>query len=270
MNKSQEYILGVNQTELERMKFQHGVWKKYTDEFLDKTGVKKGWKCMDVGSGPGFVSAEIRDIIGDEGELTVVEPSEFYLDYFKEHCKKMKWKNIEFVNENFENALIEKDYYDLIFLRWVIDFVKEPADYLIKLISCLKKGGVIAIQDYVYENISVYPIGGPVDKIADAVRDYWVSGGGDPYFAIKIPALFKKNKVELIDLTPIVRAGGPESDLYEWANKFMSTHINLMQEKNVITKQQCDDFINDWNNRRKNPDSIFLSPLILNVMGKKL
>lgn len=270
MDKNPEYILGVNQTELERMKFQHGVWKKCTDDFLDKTGIKSGWKCMDVGSGPGFVSADIRELIGSAGELTVVEPSVFYLNHFRDLCKKKEWSNVKFVNSNFEEAEIENDYYDLIFLRWVIDFVKEPEEYLIKLISCLKKGGIIAIQDYVYENISVYPKGGPVDDLGEAIRAYWKTGGGDPYFAIKIPAVFKKNNVELIDLTPIVRAGGTESDLYEWANKFMSTHINLMHEKNVITKQQCDDFINDWNSRRNNPESIFLSPLIMNVMGRKL
>ncbi|MBV6478731.1 MAG: Ubiquinone/menaquinone biosynthesis C-methyltransferase UbiE [Ignavibacteria bacterium] len=270
MSKSKDYILGVNQTELERLEFQHKVWKKYTDEFLDKTGVKSAWKCLDVGSGPGFVSIDIRNKIGDKGELTVVEPSEFYLDYFKDHCNKVKWNNIKFINQNFEDAEIEKNYYDLIFLRWVIDFVSEPEDYLIKLIGSMKTGGIIAIQDYVYENISVYPKGGPADNLADSVRDYWISGGGDPYYAVKIPAVFRRCNVELIDLTPVVRAGGPESDIYQWADKFMSVHINQMYEKKVITKKQCDDISNDWNSRKKNPDSVFITPMILNVMGRKL
>ncbi|HZV12664.1 MAG TPA: SAM-dependent methyltransferase, partial [Candidatus Kapabacteria bacterium] len=70
-----EYLLGINQTELERLQFQHGVWKKVTGGFLDRLGVQKGWKCLDAGAGPGFVSLDILERIGSNGEITLVEPS---------------------------------------------------------------------------------------------------------------------------------------------------------------------------------------------------
>lgn len=270
MGKKNEYILGVNQTELERLEFQNKVWKKVTDDFLDKTGLSKGWKCMDVGSGPGYVSMDLRERIGDSGELTVIEPSEFYITYFKNYCDKLNWKNIKFINENFEDVNTGDELFDLIYLRWVIDFVPEPEKYLLKLLSCLKKGGIIAVQDYAYEGITFFPIGGALDNLADAVRNYWRAGGGDPHFTLKIPSIFRKNKIELIDFSPIIKAVGPESGVYEWANKFLSVHINLMKEKNVISEQECEDMLKDWKNHKNNPDSVFLTPVIMNVIGKKL
>jgi len=38
---AEEYILGINQEELERLRFQHGVWKDVTDDFFDRIGIKK-------------------------------------------------------------------------------------------------------------------------------------------------------------------------------------------------------------------------------------
>ena len=120
MSENKDYILGVNQTELDRLEFQHNVWRNVTDNFLDKIKIRNGWKCLDVGAGPGFVSADIRKLAGDEGEVNALEPSDFYLNYFKETCNKNNWNNIKFILGNLEDVEIEKNYYDLIFQGVVV------------------------------------------------------------------------------------------------------------------------------------------------------
>ncbi len=168
-----------------------------------------------------------------------------------------------------EDVRIEKNYFDFIFLRWVIDFVPNPESLLVNLLGALKKGGIIAIQDYAYEGIILYPNGGAFDKIADAVRAYWRIGGGDPYFTVKVPAIFRKHNIILKEFTPISLAGGPQSDLIEWAHRFFTTHLQSMADKKVITQNECDAFLEDWLLHRHNPDTIFFSPLVVDVAGLK-
>jgi len=270
MSEKNEYILGVNQTELDRLEFQHGVWKNVTDKFLDNCNIKKGMKCLDVGSGPGFVSMDLRQRVDDKGEITALEPSEYYLNYFKDYSEKMNWTNIKFINSDLENSDIENEYYDFIFLRWVIDFVAEPEKFLLKLLNSLKKGGVIAIQDYVYEGIMLFPNGGAFDNIAEIVKKYWRAGGGDPYFPVKIPEIFKNKNIELREFTPVTRAGGVDSDVFKWADRFMNVHIQLIADKKVISQVECDELLKDWYNHKKNPETIFFTPVIVNVSGIKL
>src|ERR1700730_10590182 len=124
--QTEEYILGINQVELERLKFQHGVWKGVSDAFFAKIGVKSGWKCLDVGSGPGFVAMDLREKVGENGEIMALEPAQYYLDYFKERSDKRGWKNIHYVQGNAETAELPKEHFDLIFVRWVIGFVPDP------------------------------------------------------------------------------------------------------------------------------------------------
>ena len=90
-----EYLLGVNQVELERLRFQHSVWGAVTGSFFDRLGVGRGWKCLDVGAGPGFVSMDLLDRLGPAGEVAALEPSQLYLKWFKNEVQRKGWKNVE-------------------------------------------------------------------------------------------------------------------------------------------------------------------------------
>jgi ubiquinone/menaquinone biosynthesis C-methylase UbiE len=69
-----EYLLGINHEELERLRFQHSVWSAVTGSFFDRLHVRPGWKCLDVGAGPGFVSMDLQERVGEDGEVTALEP----------------------------------------------------------------------------------------------------------------------------------------------------------------------------------------------------
>ncbi|HMQ70289.1 MAG TPA: class I SAM-dependent methyltransferase [Ignavibacteria bacterium] len=270
MGENKEYILGTNQTELERLGFQHKVWKRITDSFFDRIKIQKGWKCLDVGAGPGFVSMELIDKVGESGEVTALEPSGLYINYLKVLCAGKNIENIKFIHGNLEDSDIENEHYDMIFLRWVIDFVPKPEKFLLKLLSALKKGGIIAIEDYNYEGIALFPKGGAFDNITETVRNYWRAGGGDPYFISKIPPIFKINNIELLDFSPQSLAGDTDSDIYEWANRFFSVHLQIMADMKVISQKESNEMLADWISHRANPETVFFSPILVDVIGKKL
>jgi SAM-dependent methyltransferase len=268
--KTEEYILGINHEELERLRFQHSVWKKVTDDFFDRIGVGNGWKCLDVGSGPGFVSADLHERVGGNGEVTALEPAQYYIDHFKEEADKRGWKNISYINGTAETAELPQDQYDLIFIRWVIGFVPDPEKFILNLLPSLKKGGVIAIQDYLYSGLGLYPKGGAFDHALDMVIRHWAVSGGDAFVAAKIPAIFRKHGLELIDYSPHCLAGGPDSDVIEWADKFFTKHMHLMVGSGATTKEMGDAMLEDWYAHRKNPDTIFCSPIVVDMAERKM
>ncbi len=267
MKQPSDYLLGVNETELERLRFQHNVWAPVTQKFFDRMKVHRGWKCLDVGAGPGFVSMDLRERVGEQGEITALEPSRFYLDWFKEEAAKKSWTNIKFIEGTAEETGLPSRYYDLIFSRWVIGFVPDAEKFLTRLFATLRHGGIIALQDYAYEGLALYPRGGAFDRMADAVRAYWRSGGGDPYVATKIPSVFRKCGLQLVDYTPNCLAGGSESGVMEWAHRFFSTHTQAMVDKGIIAQHDGDAMLADWNSHRENPDTVFFSPIVVDVAG---
>jgi SAM-dependent methyltransferase len=268
-NKHDEYLLGVNQLELERLQFQHGVWGPVTKKFLERLNVLKGWRCLDVGAGPGLVSLELREMIGETGEVTALDPSAFYLDWLRKQAADRGWNNILCLQGTAEQAPLPAGAYDLVFVRWVVAFVPDPEKFFTRLFATLRPGGIIAIQDYYYEGLSLYPHGGPCDRLADVVRAYYRSGGGDAYVTGKIPELFTRHGLQLVDFTPTCLAGGPDSAIMEWAHRFFTLHIPLMAEKGVISRDESDQLLTDWQVHKQNQNTLFFSPLVVDVAGRK-
>jgi len=269
MSENGEYILGVNKSEFERLEFQHEVWKEVTDNFLNKINIKEGWKCLDVGSGPGFVTMQLLNYTGSSGEVTALEPGKDYLDHFKEECRIKNISNAVFIESSLENSDIEDNYFDLIYLRWVIDFVPEAKNFLLRLIRLLKKGGVIAIQDYAYEGLALFPKGGPFDNAAEYVKNYYAAGGGDPYFTVKVPMYFKENNVLLKEYSPVSLAGGNKSGIFQWAYWFFKIHLKTMSELNIVSQELAVEFQKDLDTHAEDPDMIFFSPVVVNIIGHK-
>jgi SAM-dependent methyltransferase len=267
--KTEDYILGISEYELKRLEFQHSVWKEITDSFLDKLQIQKGWKILDVGSGPGFVAYELLNITGSTGEVAALEPSEYYLNYFVNKCREQGIENIKAFQSTVDEAGLPEDYYDLIFVRWVIAFVPNPGPFLDKLVKSLAPGGMIALMDYAYEGLSLYPRGGAFENMADTVRAYWKHGGGDPYIGAKLPKMFKERKIELVLYDPVIQAGGPESGVFQWADKFFNVHVQQMVDLGLIDQKSGDAMLNDWNGHKKNPDTVFFSPILVNAAGRK-
>ncbi|MDH3251969.1 MAG: class I SAM-dependent methyltransferase, partial [Ignavibacteria bacterium] len=204
-----EYLLGVDQSELERLRFQHEVWKPVTDAFLDRIGVKTGWKCLDVGAGPGLVALDLRRRVGEVGEVTALEPSKLYRDWLREEADRRAYANVRLLEGTAESVSLTPDYYDLIFSRWVIAFVQDAERFLKPLMSALRPGGVIAVQDYMYEGLALFPRGGAFDRIPGTVRAYYESVGGDPYVTASLPGIFRSNGIQTMECSPHSLAGGP-------------------------------------------------------------
>ncbi len=267
--RQKDYLLGVNETELERLRFQHGVWKDNTDSFLDRIGVRRGWKCLDVGAGPGFVTMDLRERVGPSGEVTALEPSEYYLAWLMDQTKRRKWKNIRTLQGTAETAALPTNRYNLVFIRWVIAFVPNPARFLDPLIEALRPGGTIAIMDYWYEGLSLDPRGGAFDRMPDVVRKYYRSGGGDPYVTGKLPELLRAHKLRVTDFTPTQIAGSPDSDIFAWAERFFVPHPPLMAERGNCTKEQARAMVRDFLRHKRNPNTLFFSPIVVHIAGRK-
>ncbi len=264
-----DYLLGVDRTELDRLRFQHGVWKPVTDAFLDRIGVRAGWKCLDVGAGPGLVTIDLRDRVGEEGEVTALEPSQLYREYLRSEVRRRGHSNVHILEGTAETSALGAGRYDLIFSRWVIAFVQDAERFLHPLFDALRPGGVIAIQDYMYEGLALFPRGGAFDRMHAAVIAYYRSVGGDPYLTASLPEIFRRYGLTTVDCRPHSLAGGPDSDVMQWAHRFFTAHIPRMVDRGILTAENGAAMIADWTAHWENPDALFFSPIVVDVAGKK-
>ena len=59
-----DYVLGTNDEELERLGLQHRVWRPIVLDCWRRAGITFGSRVIDVGAGPGFATMDLAELVG--------------------------------------------------------------------------------------------------------------------------------------------------------------------------------------------------------------
>ena len=263
------YVLGTNQQELERLGFQHEVWGGVTRAFLDRIGVARGARCLDLGCGPGFVVEDLRARVGPTGSVVALDESQLWIDHMTQVLRERKIDNVELVRTRIQDAELEPGSFDVIFSRWVFSFLPEPAAVVKKLARALKPGGVFAIEDYNHEGISIFPESKGFDAVVRATRAMYAQVGGDAWIAGRARKLFREAGLEVMSITPNVMCGGSESLAFRWAGRFFPHFSEAMVAKGLLTREERELFLREWAERERDPDALFFSPFVVDAAARR-
>lgn len=264
-----EYVLGTDERELARLEFQQSVWGGVTERFLDRLAIPPGARCLDVGCGPGFVVESLRARAGDSGEVTALDESPRWMASLSRRAAERGWKNVKLVEGTVESAPLEEGAYDVVFLRWVLSFLERPGDVVRRLAAALRPGGVLAIQDYNHEGVSLFPESDGFRAVVAATRRLYATRHGDPWVAARLPRLFAEAGLEPPELTPNVLCGGPGSPAFRWADLFFVPHSESMVRAGVLREEDRAAFLRDWEERRRDPHAMFFSPIVVDASARK-
>ncbi len=264
-----EYILGTDAEELKRLELQQRVWGGVTAAFLDRLPAIAGARVLDVGCGPGLLLADLRARAGAGGAVVGIDESAPYVDVARQRIADEGVADVSVECTTLQDFDLGESEYDLILLRWVIGFLPDVDEQVERFARALRPGGVLAVQDYNHEGVSLVPHSPGDRAVIDATRRLYATRGGDPWIAGRLPQLYHDAGLELVDLTPNVQAGGPDTGVFAWADAFFTHHAERMAEAGVLSREDCERFEREWAERRADPCAVFYSPIIVDVAGRK-
>jgi len=263
------YVLGTDERELARLGLQHEVWGGVTERFLDRLHLPLGARVCDLGCGPGFVLESLVARVGPSGHVTALDESPAWMARIAGLVAERGWRNVHLVQSRIEDAALEDEAYDLIFARWVLSFL-DGADALVaRLARSLRHGGLLAVQDYNHEGISLFPESEGFRAVVRATRALYASRGGDTWIAARLPGAFRRAGLALADYTPHVLCGGPRSPAFRWADAFFPHHSESMQSAGLLTPEERARFLAEWDQRKRDPDSVFFSPIVVDCAARR-
>lgn len=263
------YVLGADESELRRLELQQEVWGHVTERFLDRLRLPAGARVLDLGCGPGFVLETLHGRLGAHGRITALDPSPLWMAHVTRLIARRGWRNVHLVQKRVEEAPLGEDAYDLVFARWVLSFLPDPRALVARLARSLRPGGLLAIQDYNHEGISLFPRSAGFDAVVRATRALYASGGGDVFVAARLPGDMRAAGLELVDYEAHVLCGGPSSPAFRWADAFFPHHSGPMAEKGLLTADERARFLEEWAARRADPASVFFSPIVVDCAARR-
>ena len=102
MEDKKPYILGTDKEELQRLKTQHNVWKSETVKGWKLAEFKLGDVILDLGSGPGYCTKELANIVGNTGKVIGVDCSQSFINHLRWE-KDKSGLNIEPILSTFDD-----------------------------------------------------------------------------------------------------------------------------------------------------------------------
>jgi ubiquinone/menaquinone biosynthesis C-methylase UbiE len=266
---SNTYILGANDHELARLEFQHSVWEQPTRELLGRAGARPGLRTLDAGAGPGCVTELLRELVGSSGRVVALDEAERWQPVHERRIAERGWSNVEFRRTRLEQAELEPQAYDLIYLRWVLSFVPEPAPVLERLARALAPGGRIVVHDYNHEGISLFPESPGFRASVRATRAWYAKSGGDTFVMGHLPRHLRAAGLKVVEHMPRVLCGGPESPAFRWAGAFFPHYSATMVEQGLMSAAERELFLREWAERERDPDSMFYSPIVTGTIAER-
>jgi len=136
-----EYVFGKMrlQADRERLGLQEQTWDQFTIRHLESLGIAPGWTCLNVGAGYGSITAWMAGRVGPTGRVVATD--------IRPELHRDVGGHVEIRKHDIITDEIEKDHYDLVFGRMLLQHLKEPDKALSKMADAVKPGGWLLIEE---------------------------------------------------------------------------------------------------------------------------
>src|SRR5260370_29873055 len=117
-----------------------------TMKLLDRAGLIRGMKCLDVGSGGGHVAISMARVVGPEGRVIGTDTDTEILALAREDAEAAKITNVEFQQQD-ACACVWHEEFDVAYARFLPSQLIEPDNCLTSMVQAAAPGGTTV---YVY------------------------------------------------------------------------------------------------------------------------
>ena len=140
---------------------------------VESLGVERGWSCLEIGAGCGSIARWLADRVAPEGRVlaTDVDPRQIG------RLRRSAGANLEVRRHDVGRDPLPEASFDLVYARCVLLFVPDFESAVASLISALKPGGWIVLEEFDVTLIGSrsWPIADPVvrarfDRVKEATR----------------------------------------------------------------------------------------------------
>lgn len=141
--------------------------------------VQPGQDLLDVGSGPGTITADLADLVAP-GRVTAVEMTADALDLTRAEIERRGCANVDHVVGDIHQLDFPTDSFDVVHAHQVLQHVADPVQALRELIRVCRPGGVVGVRDSDYSGFTWYPALPGLDLWRGLYCEAARANGGEP------------------------------------------------------------------------------------------
>ncbi|MFF4990033.1 class I SAM-dependent methyltransferase [Streptosporangium saharense] len=141
--------------------------------------LRPGMSLLDVGCGPGTITAELAALVSP-GTVTAVEVTEEALALARAEVERRGLSNVEFAVADVHALDLPDGAFDVVHAHQVLQHVGDPVQALREMRRVCAPGGVVAVRDSDYDAFTWFPVLPELDEWLDLYQRVARGNGGEP------------------------------------------------------------------------------------------
>ena len=203
------------------------------------------------------------------GPIDAVERSAAFAARLRALCARDGLGRGRFWESDLLAARLPRAEYDLVFARWVFLFLPDPVAHLRKLVATLKSGGLLAIEDYHRETWALVPRPPEWADFLAADHAFFASQGADASVGSRLPEMYRRVGLKVVEVVPTVKVGGPGSPVWRWVTTYFLSVADRYAQCAPLTVESTARLRRSWLAAGRRPASVMIAPAVLDVVGRK-
>lgn len=152
--RSGRYPIDRRAGEIERLWIQADALAPDAALMLDQIGITPGWRCIDLGCGPGGITDLLSARAGSTGQVVGLDADPVFLGYARERMRGCM--NVEFVSGDAYRTGLARGSFDFAHVRFVASTAGEPAALLKEMMGLTRTGGTVALHSPPYASLLIW------------------------------------------------------------------------------------------------------------------
>ncbi|MFI6105194.1 methyltransferase domain-containing protein [Streptomyces sp. NPDC051310] len=142
--------------------------------------LRAGLHVLDVGCGPGTITADLAALVAPGGRVTAVDSAGGVLEQARALAAGRGLDNVEFAVADVHALDFPDDSFDVVHAHQVLQHVGDPVRALREMRRVCRPGGVVAARDSDYGAFAWFPEVPALDAWQDFYRRVARGNGGEP------------------------------------------------------------------------------------------
>jgi len=261
------YVIRGGLAGRERLRVLARVAWPTTSALLDRVRVSPTARCLDVGCGGGDVTVALARLAPD-GFVVGADMDAPQLDIARNEAADAGLTNVEYRVLNVIEAPTIDEQFDLIYVRFLLTHLPDPALALAHLCARLAPGGALVIEDIDFTGSFCYPDNTAFRRYVQLYSDTVLNRGGDPNIGPRLPSLLRATGLADVRMS-VVHPAGFDGEVKLIAPITLEAIADAVLAANLCEADELNQAVDDLYAFAADDASVLSTPRIVQVWGRK-